>query len=139
MKECCNCHEIKPLTEFNKRKASKDGYQPRCKTCHALHNKQHYQENKDVYKQRAVKFRSELREWFVDIKSQLVCERCGETKHWRLDFHHPDPTVKDGNIAEMIATTMSRKKVLAEIEKCQVLCRNCHADVHYEINNGSLV
>jgi hypothetical protein len=32
-KLCFTCHEIKPLTEFNKRAASKDGHNRACKDC----------------------------------------------------------------------------------------------------------
>ncbi len=132
MKKCCKCHEVKPLTEFNKREASKDGYQPRCKSCHALHNKKHYQENKAIYIKRAIDSKHRLREWFIQIKSQLQCEHCGEDKYWRLDFHHPNPSGKEENLAAMVSGSYSKEKILCEINKCQTLCRNCHADVHYE-------
>jgi hypothetical protein len=33
MKQCNYCHEEKPYTEFNRKRATKDGYQPRCRPC----------------------------------------------------------------------------------------------------------
>ena len=47
-----------------------------------------------------------------------------------LDFHHIDPSKKEGNIAKII-TSISRKFLLSELEKCIVLCTNCHRKVHY--------
>lgn len=32
-KKCAKCGKVKPISEFYRRSASKDGYQPYCKTC----------------------------------------------------------------------------------------------------------
>ena len=32
-KQCCHCHEIKPLSEFQKQRSQVDGLHPRCKPC----------------------------------------------------------------------------------------------------------
>jgi hypothetical protein len=68
-------------------------------------------------------------------KRQLVqaakvsgCERCGETDAVCLDFHHRSPDEKLFTVSE--GTTRSLEAIKAEIEKCVVLCRNCHAKVH---------
>ena len=42
-KQCTKCKEVKPVSEFYKDKAKKDGLRPQCKEC----KKKHYQENKD--------------------------------------------------------------------------------------------
>ena len=47
MKQCSKCGEVKPLEAFSKRKASKDGLQPKCRECHAELNKAWYAANKD--------------------------------------------------------------------------------------------
>lgn len=38
MKECLKCREIKEYSQFSKKSASKDGYQPRCKSCNKIDN-----------------------------------------------------------------------------------------------------
>ena len=43
-----------------------------------------------------------------------------------LDFDHIDPKTKAFNVSDCVRRGMSRKTVLAEIQKCQVLCANCH-------------
>ena len=53
---------------------------------------------------------------------------CGEADPCCLVFHHRDPTKKDKGIAHM--STMSRERILAELDKCDVLCSNCHLKLH---------
>jgi hypothetical protein len=76
-------------------------------------------------------FRKSLREWFIEFKSSLSCEKCGESHPACLDFHHRDPSTKELTVAR--ALLISKKRVLEEIEKCDVLCANCHRKVHYDL------
>lgn len=45
-KACSRCAESKPLTDFQRRRASADGFQPCCKTCAAEYKRQHYERNR---------------------------------------------------------------------------------------------
>lgn len=47
-----------------------------------------------------------------------------------LQFHHPDGN-KEGNVGRW--TTQGRKyeNILVEMEKCVILCSNCHAEHHF--------
>ena len=56
------------------------------------------------------------------------CQICGESDPACLDFHHRDPTTKEGHIGEFRRFGM--KRLLAEIAKCDVLCANCHRKHH---------
>ena len=61
------------------------------------------------------------------------CERCGYAKSPRsMDFHHRDPTQKDFGIAAS-GITRSWEKVKIELDKCLLLCKNCHGEVHDEL------
>ena len=77
--------------------------------------------------------------WMQSVKEKLNCSKCPEKRWWVLDFHHIDATTKEGTIATMLAT-VSKEKILQEIDKCIVLCSNCHRDLHYQekINKKSL-
>jgi hypothetical protein len=48
-----------------------------------------------------------------------------------LDFHHKDPAKKDPNWRLMRNWTFERIK--DELEKCLLVCRNCHAEIHYGV------
>ena len=81
------------------------------------------------------RLRKERREWFQELKKNLKCERCG-IADWRvLDFHHSDPSQKDWEVANMVRSRWSQKRILAEIAKCECLCSNCHRIVHWEEKN----
>ena len=63
------------------------------------------------------------------------CEICGYDKCIdALVFHHKNPEEKDFGLAES-GTTHSWEEYLAEIEKCELLCANCHAEEHWKLNN----
>lgn len=73
------------------------------------------------------------------IKHQLIlykggkCERCGYDKcEGALQFHHLDPTQKDFGIAEIGVTLDNIDKLYEEVDKCLLLCANCHAEEHYQ-------
>ncbi len=57
------------------------------------------------------------------------CYVCGFSQYpCSLDFHHWDPTTKDPNFRSLRG--WSWKRILIELEKCTLLCKNCHAAVH---------
>lgn len=58
------------------------------------------------------------------------CENCGFVGNpVSFDFHHIDPTQKDFAISTT-GTTKSWERIKQEVDKCQLLCKNCHAEKH---------
>lgn len=76
--------------------------------------------------------RGKLRAWLDEYKKGLVCERCGFADFRALEFHHREKAQKSSNVADMIRSCLSVRAILREIEKCGVLCSNCHQIEHYE-------
>ena len=61
------------------------------------------------------------------------CERCGYDKSSRaLEFHHLNPSEKDFGISKVL--TRSIQSLKEEVDKCILLCSNCHAEIHDELN-----
>jgi hypothetical protein len=59
------------------------------------------------------------------------CELCGYSKCVAsLDFHHKDPTQKDPNWIKM--RRWNPERVKKEVDKCRLVCKNCHGEIHYE-------
>jgi len=66
----------------------------------------------------------------AEWKAERGCAKCGETDPRCLELHHRDRKTKHYNIS-----TIYRRKwetIQAELEKCDVLCSNCHQRVEYE-------
>ncbi len=60
------------------------------------------------------------------------CAECAESD-WRiLTFHHKDPSTKSFIIERALDAPRkySAAQLMAEIDKCLVLCYNCHALEH---------
>ena len=64
--------------------------------------------------------------------------KCGESRIYTLDFHHKDPTIKDETIARMTSNRNKVEDIQKEIEKCVVLCSNCHREFHYLENKEQI-
>jgi len=88
---------------------------------------------KEKYKKYNQARKKRNRDWIENIKSTLFCSKCGESRWWVLDFHHRNPEEKDKNVAILLQEA-SKERVLKEIEKCDILCSNCHRNLHYQEN-----
>lgn len=56
------------------------------------------------------------------------CERCGYNKCIdALEFHHLDPLTKDFTIS---SSNLSLEKQKLEVDKCLLVCANCHREIH---------
>ena len=59
------------------------------------------------------------------------CELCGYNKcDSALQFHHKDPTEKDFSIS---GRSLSFDRLKEEVDKCMLVCSNCHAEIHENI------
>lgn len=57
------------------------------------------------------------------------CQYCGYDKCFRaLEFHHTNPEEKDFGLSKNLTKNISSLK--EEVDKCILLCSNCHAEEH---------
>jgi hypothetical protein len=98
----------------------------------SYHRRKHLLTDEERSRQTVVKRtrRHTNRAWFEELKDRLVCTRCRESHPACLQFHHEDPTTKEVSLADAIRRGFSRERILRELEKCQVLCANCHIRHH---------
>ena len=86
-----------------------------CKTCW---NKKSYQTTKDKIA------------LYMDSRGGAKCQRCGYDKcSAALEFHHRDPAEKDPKWSR----GWSYPRLKKELDKCDILCANCHREVHAEM------
>ena len=91
-------------------------------------------EKKAQVKKRVRSRKRNLREWYLRYKESQFCSICGMSgkgNPWAIEFHHKDPEDKKDIVSGMVASGYSRKRIEAEIAKCDVICANCHRGIHY--------
>jgi hypothetical protein len=93
-----------------------------------------YQENKDKCRQNLKDRRIKLAKWMLALKQDKKCLYCPENHPACLDFHHRKGTIKVSEIGTMVSFAWSKEKILLEIEKCDLLCSNCHRKLHWQEN-----
>ncbi len=96
--------------------------------------KNYYLRNKEKVKQRTYEIRERTRAWLFEYKSKLKCLKCSEDHISTLDFHHKGDEEKNSTISRMVHNGYKIESILKEIDKCVVLCANCHRKLHYEEN-----
>jgi hypothetical protein len=73
--------------------------------------------------------RAKLKEFAVQYKGGK-CIICSYDKcHRSMGFHHLDPTKKDFGISTK-SFHRSKAALILELDKCVLLCANCHGEVH---------
>jgi hypothetical protein len=82
------------------------------------------EKNKEIVK------KMNIRKWYVEYKSDKKCSKCPENDPICLDFHHIKPMAKTKTVSKMVSEGMDVKVILLEIEKCEILCANCHRKTH---------
>ena len=105
------------------------------------YNRRYYEQNKARHKAQAAEYRAanrerlrdEKRRWMANWKAGRSCEECGQAHPAALVFHHRDPASKEFDISKGVTKGYSSSRIAAEIEKCQVLCRSCHAILHWNL------
>jgi hypothetical protein len=100
-------------------------------TYNAEYQKRWYQENKEAHKARASArnkaYREEMRDKIVYLKSTTPCTDCGIFyPSYVMQFDHIG-TDKIMAVSTMIQRMWSRENIQKEIDKCELVCANCHA------------
>ena len=80
-------------------------------------------------KKRALEAQQQFKKLAVDYKGGK-CKNCGYCKCLAaMDFHHRDPIEKEFSIS--FKNKVFNEDVKKELDKCDLLCANCHREIHY--------
>jgi len=95
------------------------------------YSKRYYENNRQKALESSGKSRRKHRAEFAEFKSRLSCTQCNENHPAALDFHHivPDPANK--KITDLIRAGRFHFAIEEIMNKCIVLCSNCHRKHHY--------
>lgn len=131
-KKCSKCGVLKELSEFYRRKKHRAGeYYERCKDCFKARGRTYYHQNHERQLSLALlrkkKYREERRVWLEKLKDR-PCMDCGvKYPPYVMDFDHKDGQVKIASISWLaLHNTSNLEKIKLEIEKCDLVCSNCH-------------
>lgn len=121
------------LRKYNLTTYKEPKYSTNCKFCGIILTDENTYSSKKRWscKSCANKYRNER---FVLTKRKMVeykggkCICCGFDKHYSaLDFHHLDPAIKEFNLTR---NSIGWDKLKPELDKCVLLCSNCHRMIH---------
>jgi hypothetical protein len=151
-RKCKTCDTKKTLSEFDKNKHLPLGHGYTCKSCRSSKGKEKWRTD-DSFREHSKKYLQEYRvenkerinelnrknskkckkrnyEFISEIKKG-GCSECGYDKHpSALQFHHVDPSTKSDTVGFLTHKPASLDRLKEEIDKCILLCANCHAEHH---------
>ena len=132
-KTCSRCKVSKPISEFNFRYKAAYVHHSYCKECGKRFTRSHYRQNKRQYLDRNVRSFLKRRELVRQIKSR-ACADCGiQYPFYVMDFDHREGETKEYELNRI--DRMTTRALLREIEKCDVVCSNCHRVRTYKRRN----
>lgn len=95
-----------------------------------------YADRAEYLKKAVSKRRKKLREMAIEYGGG-ECQICGYKRSMRaLSFHHKNPSKKDFGLSSQ-GLTRSWEKTKKELDKCILICANCHMEVHDNITQLS--
>ena len=128
MKKCTQCFMEKPLASFPFRNKADGTLNSCCLECQKGKSRAHYQKNKQAYFKRADATRKRNYLVIRELKNK-PCYDCGRSyPYYVMDFDHRNPADKRFGIAYKSRVASSLKAMMIEIEKCDLVCANCHRE-----------
>lgn len=135
MKRCARCLGEKPVGDFNRSPRNKDGRHSYCRAC----QKAHYRDNAARHKANVRRTSKARRQQALDAimaRFSHGCVDCGSKDIRVLEFDHVRGT-KVASVGSMVRRGRGLAVIEAEIAKCDVRCRNCHAIVTIQRRGAS--
>ena len=123
VKLCSSCNTVKDLENFYSNGYTPLGspkYKAKCRSCSQSASYD--------------RFSGLLKEYLEVSNRKYECEKCTYTNVFgSLDWHHTDPSTKEFSISDVSKSISSESfavSVIPELDKCKLLCPNCHRLEH---------
>ncbi len=127
---CSKCKVTKPIEEFNFRFRATGVRLPYCRECGKELTRDHYQRNKRQYIARSIRAKERRREYLRQAKSRPCVDCDVQYPYYVMDFDHREGEEKLFELNRVNRLTM--RAIKQEIEKCDVVCSNCHRERTYQ-------
>ena len=116
-------------SDFNKNKTKEDGLNTLCRECSKKRSKRYYSENQEhhckVVRKRNVKRQKEAKDYIMSVFSGKKCMDCSTTDIRVFEFDHVHGK-KFKHVSIMVSQGYSIEVIQKEIDKCEIVCANCH-------------
>lgn len=137
---CVMCGLEKELNLFYNRSKHAEVKRKECKECSKLMNKKQRQ-NSIKYKDRTPEYKKKISESncktnknsatrnkkIVNLLKDKPCKDCGNKfPPYCMDFDHLPQYKKYKHVSTLVNRGFILEKILEEIEKCELVCANCH-------------
>lgn len=121
-KICPRCKIEKSIEKFYKRRNGMD-FASYCKKC----TLEEVKNRQVIFKQKCVEY------------SGGKCKICGYNKYiGALEFHHFNPSKKEFSISNSRQTSFG-DRIKKELDKCILVCSNCHKEEHEKLRNNLML
>lgn len=130
---CGKCGKSKPESEFHVSAAR--GRQAWCRPCRKVYDAAYHKKRAVVRRRQTVLRRRAIVEWVRSLKD-APCVDCGGRFHpAAMHWDHLPGTTKRDDLGRLV-NGHGRRAILEEIEKCELVCANCHAVRTFERRRG---
>ncbi len=121
LRRCSKCRLRKPLSAYNRSGEDRQWY---CRDCF----RSYFEARGDLHREqveRSVAKRRIAARSLLKLRLQAGCADCGADDPLVLEFDHLGDE-KTGDVSQMAWAGKGAERILAELEKCEVVCVNCH-------------
>lgn len=126
LRRCGRCQRSLPRAVFARHG---DGYQSYCRDCQKEYDAAWYRANKERRRAKVRTDREAHVAWLDSLKEGKPCADCGQAyPTYVMEWDHLPGVEKTLVIADTRKAAHSRKRILAELEKCELVCANCHRE-----------
>lgn len=136
-RQCINCNKLKMcpwMSSFTQ--TGKPEYRNVCKDCMRFRSRDYSKKNRKKISLCAKKKRRELKRKYIEYLGGC-CFKCNYSKSLRaLTFHHKIREEKEFELAASL--DWSWEKIKKELDKCQLLCFNCHMELEEQYDMHKL-
>jgi len=120
---CSGCKMFLPIRKFTTGQTHYEKYSYRCNDCKNSYDRirGHSEKSKAIWRN---SYRHK-KQYYSELFGRK-CSRCGFSDgFWALEFHHVSPSSKKWTPSKIIHNG-KEKEVTQELDKCVLLCSNCH-------------
>ncbi len=126
IRDCGRCKKQLPVSAFAR---YGNGYQAYCRECQREYDAAWYRANRSKRRAKVRADRATYIAWLDSLKEGKPCADCGRTyPPYVMEWDHLPGAAKTFVLADTRRAAHSKKRVLAELENCELVCANCHRE-----------